>query len=570
MIDVVDLVTTCAHASIRLFGGGRCVLCDGPGDVEDEHDQLEQLRADEEAAAEELAALDADAARLDLAEFVKQGWHVLEAVPLEWNWHHDALCKNVQGMLEEWLKRRDDPTWVMRWQNLVLNICPSSLKSRIIMVFAVAWMWLRCPTWSVLCVSLNPANVVRDSEDCHDLITSKWYRETFAVTWEVRDDIDSKQKYRTTAGGERISRGLVASFTGIHVDCILLDDPDDAHDVFSEAERRKRAGKYASISNRVKDERWCVRIVTQQRVHVDDCTGDLLTRGGYLHANYPVEYSDTLRSDTPFYTDPRREPGENLHAVRFTAAILASKRIDLGTQGFEAQYNGNPAPREGGDFKREWFRFLRIAGVASGPCKRPTGCTGVDAEILEINAKGNLEVDCVSITVDATFGSTTDAASRVGLLVVANKGPKRFVLCDRTKAMTFVQTCAAIEQLLHDYPQVTRVIVEKKANGAAIIELLSVRFTGLIPVEPEGGKESRAAAMSPAVESGCLYLLEGAPWLDEFVAELCVFPHGKHDDRVDALSQLMTYFRESLAAAQVVKLNNAWRALRTGLRPGVG
>lgn len=529
----------CPHAFTRKLGNGHCVLCDGPLEI---YDPQRELDAEERAAAEELAQLDADAARLDLAEFTRQGWHVLEPMELEWNWHHEALCKNVQGMLEEWLAFRDGERLKMRWQNLIINICPSSLKSRIVMVFAVAWMWLRCPTWSVLCVSANPANVTRDAEACRDLITSKWYRETFQVTWKIRDDIDSKAKFATTAGGARYSRGLISKFTGIHVDAILLDDPDDAHDVHSEAARRERAGKWESIGNRVNDQRACLRIILQQRVHVDDCTGDVLARGGYLHASYPLEYAPDRRRDTPFYTDPRTVPGENLHAARFTPEVIAAERLRLGSWGFEAQYNCNPSPLEGGMLKRAWFKFCRIAGRTLGTFKRPDGCRGDEARVLETDQNGRIKCDWMTITVDATFGSLSDTASAVGLLVVAGIGVDRFVLCDRTKPRTFPETKEAIRELLKEWPEVTRVIVERKANGQAIIDDMQREFAGFIPVDPEGGKESRAAAMSPAIEAGSVYLLEGEPWLDEFIAELCVFPRGKRDDRVDALSQLMTYF----------------------------
>lgn len=550
--EVLAVPPACPHEFARRLGGGRCPLCDPPLPTEDE--VAEDL---EDEAAEELRQLYADAARLDLAEFVRQGWHVLEPLELEWNWHHEAVCRNVQGMLEEWLRRRDDRKLAMRWQKLLINICPSSLKSRIIMVFAAAWMWLRCPSCSFLCVSANPANVNRDSEACRDLIASRWYRETFGVQWVVREDIDSKAKFATTAGGVRISRGLQSKFTGIHVDVILIDDPDDAHDVYSEASRRERSGKIEAISSRLNDKRHFVMVVAQQRVHVDDASGDALSRGGWLQASYPLLYDQRLRRDTPFYADPRTSEGENLHPLRFTVEVIAAAKLELGSQGFEAQYQQNPAPREGGMLKRAWFRFFAIEPQEKNG-RRPDGCRNDAAKILGRDSQGRLDLDWLAITVDATFGTVSDTASAVGLLVVGGKGVDRYVFHDATRPMTFPDTKTAIRAMTELYPAATRVIVEKKANGAAVIQDLEGDLGSLlIPVEPEGGKESRAAAMSPAIEAGTVYLLDGAAWLDEFVAELCVFPHGRRDDRVDAMSQLMTYFREQLAAQKLAAKNAA-------------
>lgn len=44
-------------------------------------------------------------------------------------------------------------------------------------------------------------------------------------------------------------------------------------------------------------------------------------------------------------------------------------------------------------------------------------------------------------------------------------------------------------------------------------------------------------------EAGQLLLPEDAPWLAGFRSELLGFPNARHDDQVDALSQLLAYVR---------------------------
>ncbi len=512
----------------------------------DRDQELAELDALEQAAQLELTQLNADAALLSLAEFVQQGWHTIEPFELEWSWHHEALCANMQGMMEEWLHRRDDRRFQMRWHKLLLNICPASLKSRIIMVFGVAWMWLHAPTFQWLCVSANPRNVTSDSNFCRDLVTSKWYRETFKITWAIRPDIDSVQRWATTAGGTRISRGLASAFTGMHVDGILIDDPDDAHDVHSDASRRARQGKIESLSSRLNDKRHFIMISVQQRVHVDDHTGDQLARGDSLHANYALQYNDRTRFDSPFFTDPRTTEGEILQPIRFTPKVIASAKVELGTHGFESQYNGNPSPLEGGMVPRSGFRFFKVAHSEAGPCNRPTGCYTGEAEVLQRLANGKLDLDWLTITVDATFGSKSETADGVGLLVMGGKLTKRYIFTDETKPMSYPETKKAIRDLLAAYPDVTRILVEKAAAGDPLIQDLELEFAGMMGLGVRSDKKVRCAAMSPAIEAGTVYLLDGAYWLDDFIAEVCLFPNGKHDDRVDALSQLMAFYRESL------------------------
>jgi predicted phage terminase large subunit-like protein len=64
-------------------------------------------------------------------------------------------------------------------------------------------------------------------------------------------------------------------------------------------------------------------------------------------------------------------------------------------------------------------------------------------------------------------------------------------------------------------------LVEDKANGPAVISMLGRTVPGIVPEEPQGGKEARAAAVSPLVEAGNVWLPspELAPWIGGFIEE---------------------------------------------------
>ena len=49
-----------------------------------------------------------------------------------------------------------------------------------------------------------------------------------------------------------------------------------------------------------------------------------------------------------------------------------------------------------------------------------------------------------------------------------------------------------------------------------------------IPVD--GNKEARAFATTPLFESGKVLLPADAPWVDEYIEELCSFPGTADDD----------------------------------------
>ena len=89
-------------------------------------------------------------------------------------------------------------------------------------------MWLRYPSWRVLCLSSNPRVAMRDAMLCRDLIESPWYQNRFSPSWRLRDDQNAKSLYWTTAGGFRTSLGRFAKVTGDRADAIFPDDPHDA------------------------------------------------------------------------------------------------------------------------------------------------------------------------------------------------------------------------------------------------------------------------------------------------------------------------------------------------------
>jgi predicted phage terminase large subunit-like protein len=74
-----------------------------------------------------------------------------------------------------------------------------------------------------------------------------------------------------------------------------------------------------------------------------------------------------------------------------------------------------------------------------------------------------------------------------------------------------------------------------------VINSLALTVSGLIAIEPDGNKISRARAVSPFVEAGQVYLPspELCPWVVGFIDEHALFPNAVHDDRVDTMSQAL-------------------------------
>lgn len=79
-------------------------------------------------------------------------------------------------------------------------------------------------------------------------------------------------------------------------------------------------------------------------------------------------------------------------------------------------------------------------------------------------------------------------------------------------------------------PQLNAILIEDKANGSAIIEVLRKKYPFVIACEPKGGKQSRAEAVAPCFETGAVHL-PNRLWINEYISEFIAFPNGDHDRR---------------------------------------
>jgi predicted phage terminase large subunit-like protein len=211
-------------------------------------------------------------------------------------------------------------------------------------------------------------------------------------------------------------------------------------------------------------------------------------------------------------------------------SVAQDARKILQGSGYAGQHQQRPAPDDGNRFKKAWWRFWKADGMPDVQ-ERPEKCYAGPARVLPTLHR-------IIISLDATF-KDTDGTDFVVFQVWGTHFADRFLLDQSRARRSFTATLVEFKRLCVKWPHARRKLVEDKANGSAVIDTLKSKIAGIIAVNPEGGKESRAAAVSPEIESGNTYLPDGAPWLDDFVTEFAVFPNGSNDDQVDAASQAL-------------------------------
>jgi len=142
---------------------------------------------------------------------------------------------------------------------------------------------------------------------------------------------------------------------------------------------------------------------------------------------------------------------------------------------------------------------------------------------------------------DMTFKDTKSSAFVVGQVWGRQKANK-YLLDQVRDRMDFPKTITAVKSLSEKWPQARLKLIEDKANGPAVIQSLRNNISGLVPVNPQGDKVSRAHAVTPEVESGNVHLPHPriAPWVQNFIDEHGKFPNSAYKDQVDTTTQSLS------------------------------
>jgi predicted phage terminase large subunit-like protein len=472
-------------------------------------------------------------ARRSLAEFIRQAWPVVEPgshyVP---GWHLAAICEHLEAVTRGEIRR------------LLINVPPRSGKSLTVSVFWPGWVWATRPETRWLYASYAQSLSTRDSVRCRRLIESPWYRERWGDVFELTSDQNVKVRFENDRSGVRIATSVGGSATGEGGDVIVCDDAHKIEEAYSDTIREGVLDWWDhTMSTRLNDPRSGAMVHIGQRVHQRDLAGHVLSQGGWDHLCLPAEFEPTHPFVWP--DDPRREPGELLCPERVGVQEIETLKNSLGTYAAAGQLQQRPAPAGGGIFERRWWRYYD----PKEPLPEPE-------QVLQ--------------SWDLAFSGTSTSDYVVGQ-VWGQHGADKYLLRQVRERMEFTATIAAVREMtawVDEHYHCQRghaILVERAANGAALLDVLGSEIPGLIPVVPRGDKLARARAITPQVEAGNIHLpgassAEGdrydrddtPAWVQSLIEEAAAFPSGAFDDGIDAMVQAISRLSESLPRIRVL------------------
>jgi predicted phage terminase large subunit-like protein len=492
-----------------------------------------------------LAEVDQERASRSLREFVRQAWQVIEpSTPFVPGWHIDAIIEHLEAITFGYIR------------NLLINVPPRHMKSLLVSVLWPAWEWIRFPERRFLYSSYAAQLSIRDSVKCRRLIESPWYQERWGDRFALTGDQNTKGRFENDRSGYRLSTSVGGAATGEGGDRVVCDDPHNVQEAESDSVRKGTLDWWDIVmSTRVNDPRSAAKVVVMQRCHQRDLSGHLLEQGGWEHLRLPAEYEKPGCTTSVGWSDPRTEQTELLWAERFGPEELESLKRSLGSYAAAGQLQQRPSPAEGGLIKRHWWRYYQPRGANLPPVivRLPDG-TERSIMALELQGRG----ECIQ-SWDCSFKDLETSDFVVGQ-VWGNMGPNYYLLDQVRGRMDFPATLRAVRGMSNRWPAALAKLIEDKANGSAVIQMLSREIPGILPVNPEGGKVARASAASPLIEAGNVYLPHPqiAPWVNDFIEECATFPNGAHDDQVDAMSQALLRWNTVIEQPQFIYLKPAY------------
>lgn len=460
---------------------------------------------------------------------------------------HNYVCSEVQEFLTVKTGKAFDI--------LLLSVPPRHGKSHMVTETLPVWFLGNNPKAEVILCSYQSTFAEGFSKICRDKF-NKFAPQIFRANSDP--SLQRTELWAIDAGGRCRAAGLDAGITGFGAELFIIDDPiKNAAEASSEVIIKKILAEMGpSVQSRIYP--GGKLIVIQTRWVENDVIGFIKDNWAefiWKDINLPCEYDEEAAKEGPCPLG--RKIGDSLMGPHLgdpplpqkiandNSWLKSKKMVVMAAEGervWNSLYQGRPTGASGNTFDAAWF----------GKFKRSEFVFEKDRLTLspaEINSRKQFEY--LQLSIDATFkGGVDNDFVAMGLRGIYRGG---IYLCHQVnKRMSFVQTLEKINWFCQNYPEIDEMVLEDKANGPAIADVLrySENVPPIVAVNPMGGKISRAEAITPFLRAGNYYIAEDldeddVEWhiattlsaREKIIAQHKSFPFGKHDDMVDENSQ---------------------------------
>ena len=483
----------------------------------------------------------------DYLEYVV--WPILEpSTPFVGGWPIDAMCEHLEAVTDEEIR------------HLLITIPPRHTKSTTVSIAWPTWSWIAHPEIRFMFGSYAAELSTEHAVSSRRVLESGFYRAHYGDRFYLVSDQNVKTFYENSKRGYRMSSGVQGTVQGRGGDVLCFDDPHNLKDIDSDVARTSVLNVFRNVwSQRFNDAKRGHYVVVMQRGHEDDLANMVMERGGFEHLNLPSEYErtpfvimsgetiqvdgfagdvqerdeviavakrkrrkatvvDTVQISAIGWQDPRDQDGELLWPARFGPDEIAAAKRDLLETGFATQHQQRPVPQEGAMFKRAKFQAITQAELTE------LGTDYVEARGWDFAATE----ETPGKDPDYTVGAKVRRYKKTGHIVVMDIVRGRYGPAEGDTVLHATthqdgRGCLVREE---QEPGASG----KKVIAAHVLLLVGYDYSG---VRSTGDKTTKAKPFSVQVDNNKVWILAGE-WNTTYLAELMMFPKGKHDDQVDS------------------------------------
>lgn len=435
------------------------------------------------------------------------------------NWktarHLELLCSKLEEV-EAAIRRREP-------KRLMVFMPPRHGKSEVTSKKFPAWFLGRNPDLEVI-MSSYAADLAYDFSRIARDTLQEWGPKLWGVDVAEGNSGVTRWGIHGTRGGFTAA-GVGGPITGRGASLAIIDDPFKNWEEAQSKVIRDKVWEWYRSTLRTRLAPGGAIVLVMTRWHDDDLAGRLLAAAAsgegeeweVISLPAMAEENDPLGRDLDEVLWPERFPPQEYELMKKA----------VGSHIWVALYQQRPSPADGGILKRGWWKFYKVPVEKFDEVLQSWDCTFKDA-------------DSSDFVVGQVWGRA---------------GPDKYLLDQVRARMDLPTTLMAIRTMTAKWPQAHAKLVEDKANGPAVIQMLQREVAGLIAVNPEGGKIVRASAVSPHIEAGNVFLPDPsiAPWIHDFIEESAAFPNGAHDDQVDAMTQALNRMLSAVAVEIIAK-----------------
>jgi len=446
------------------------------------------------------------AARADLYFFSR--WMFMHRKKFRWlrAKHHKIICDALMRVYSGECKR------------LIINIPPRYSKTELAVICFIAWAMGQNPDSEFIHTCYSGVLAANNSGQIRELIRSAEYQEIFPGV-QLRDDSQAKNEWRTRDGGVMYAVGAGGTITGFGAGkvregfggAIVIDDPHKADEARSDVVRNGVIEWFQNTLESRCNSPHTPIIVIMQRLHERDLAG-WLAEGGNGEEWEVVKLKAMQEDGTALW--PEKHTVERLRQME-----------QSNPHTFAGQYQQEPSPGEGNVFRPG--NITIVNGIPAGT--RMLRGWDLAASV----PKAGSDPDW---TVGGKLGVTLDGRFIIADIVRFRGLPHEV---ESTIKNTADRDGAEVKVSIPQDPGQAG-----KSQVAAFVRLLA-GYSVSTSVET-GDKVTRAEPFAAQVNVGNVMMLR-APWNDEVINEMRVFPNGAHDDIEDALSRA---FNELAGATQ--------------------